>query len=77
MCGITGWASFHGDARTQAPVIKAMTTTLTPRGPDAGGVWLGERAAIGHRRLAVIDLEGGVQPPPDRGPDRGPGRRSW
>ncbi|WP_326615856.1 asparagine synthase (glutamine-hydrolyzing) [Streptomyces decoyicus] len=66
MCGITGWASFHGDARTQAPVIKAMTTTLTPRGPDAGGVWLGERAAIGHRRLAVIDLEGGVQPMTDR-----------
>ncbi|BDH12769.1 asparagine synthase (glutamine-hydrolyzing) [Streptomyces hygroscopicus] len=66
MCGITGWASFHGDARTQAPVIKAMTTALTPRGPDAGGVWLGERAAIGHRRLAVIDLEGGVQPMTDR-----------
>ena len=66
MCGITGWASFHGDARTQAPVIEAMTTTLTPRGPDAGGVWLGERAAIGHRRLAVIDLEGGVQPMTDR-----------
>ncbi|MGD3112674.1 asparagine synthase (glutamine-hydrolyzing) [Streptomyces sp. YGL11-2] len=69
MCGITGWASFHRDARTQAPVIEAMTDTLTPRGPDAGGVWLGERAAIGHRRLAVIDLAGGVQPMTDR-PDR-------
>ncbi|MGW7817704.1 asparagine synthase (glutamine-hydrolyzing) [Streptomyces puniciscabiei] len=69
MCGITGWASFHHDARTQAPVIEAMTTTLTPRGPDAGGVWLGERAAIGHRRLAVIDIEGGVQPMTDR-PDQ-------
>ncbi|MFE5818809.1 asparagine synthase (glutamine-hydrolyzing) [Streptomyces sp. NPDC056479] len=66
MCGITGWASFHGDARTQAPVIEAMTGRLARRGPDAGGVWLGERAAIGHRRLAVIDLEGGVQPMTDR-----------
>ncbi|MER6567422.1 asparagine synthase (glutamine-hydrolyzing) [Streptomyces sp. NPDC001093] len=66
MCGITGWASFHSDARPQAPVIEAMTATLAPRGPDAGGVWLGERAAIGHRRLAVIDLEGGVQPMTDR-----------
>ncbi|MEV5876355.1 asparagine synthase (glutamine-hydrolyzing) [Streptomyces sp. NPDC052101] len=66
MCGITGWASFHGDARVQAPVIEAMTATLAPRGPDAGGIWLGERAAIGHRRLAVIDLEGGTQPMPDR-----------
>ncbi|MEU9660588.1 asparagine synthase (glutamine-hydrolyzing) [Streptomyces chartreusis] len=66
MCGITGWASFHHDARAQAPVIEAMTTELSPRGPDAGGVWLGERAAIGHRRLAVIDLEGGAQPMTDR-----------
>ncbi|MEU9056647.1 asparagine synthase (glutamine-hydrolyzing) [Streptomyces sp. NPDC048384] len=66
MCGITGWASFHQDARSQAPVIEAMTAELTRRGPDAGGVWLGERAAIGHRRLAVIDLEGGVQPMTDR-----------
>ncbi|MEU6772620.1 asparagine synthase (glutamine-hydrolyzing) [Streptomyces sp. NPDC046759] len=66
MCGITGWASFHQDSRSQAPVIEAMTATLTPRGPDSGGVWLGERAAIGHRRLAVIDLEGGVQPMTNR-----------
>ncbi|MFF4249812.1 asparagine synthase (glutamine-hydrolyzing) [Streptomyces sp. NPDC001663] len=66
MCGITGWASFHHDARTRAPVIEAMTATLTPRGPDAGGIWLGERAAIGHRRLAVLDLAGGVQPMTDR-----------
>ncbi|MGV9853586.1 asparagine synthase (glutamine-hydrolyzing) [Streptomyces sp. NPDC003442] len=66
MCGITGWVSFHQDARTQAPVIEAMTAALTPRGPDAGGVWLGEHAAIGHRRLAVIDIEGGAQPMTDR-----------
>ncbi|MCW7946117.1 asparagine synthase [Streptomyces hygroscopicus] len=66
MCGITGWASFNRDARTRVPVIEAMTATLTPRGPDAGGVWLGERAAIGHRRLAVIDPVGGVQPMTDR-----------
>ncbi|MEU8589474.1 asparagine synthase (glutamine-hydrolyzing) [Streptomyces sp. NPDC048664] len=66
MCGITGWASFHRDARLHAPVIEAMTATLTPRGPDASGVWLGERAAIGHRRLAVVDPVGGVQPMADR-----------
>jgi asparagine synthase (glutamine-hydrolysing) len=66
MCGITGWASFPHDARPQAPVIEAMTATLARRGPDAGGVWLGERAAIGHRRLAVIDIAGGTQPMTDR-----------
>lgn len=66
MCGITGWVSFHRDARGQAPVIEAMTATLIPRGPDAGGVWLGEHAAVGHRRLAVVDPAGGVQPMTDR-----------
>ncbi|WP_279580049.1 class II glutamine amidotransferase domain-containing protein [Fodinicola feengrottensis] len=39
-----------------------MTDTLVPRGPDAGGVWLSPQATLGHRRLAVIDLAGGVQP---------------
>ncbi|GAA0617028.1 asparagine synthase (glutamine-hydrolyzing) [Streptomyces crystallinus] len=74
MCGITGWVSFRDtreardthDARARTPVIEAMTAALTPRGPDAGGVWLDEHAAIGHRRLAVIDPAGGVQPMPDR-----------
>ncbi|MER6329877.1 asparagine synthase (glutamine-hydrolyzing) [Streptomyces sp. NPDC001034] len=69
MCGITGWVSFHHDARTQSQVIEAMTATLTSRGPDAGGCWLGEHTAIGHRRLAVIDPAGGAQPMTDR-PDR-------
>ncbi|MFB7473367.1 asparagine synthase (glutamine-hydrolyzing) [Kitasatospora sp. NPDC056184] len=66
MCGITGWVSFHQDVRHSAPVIEAMTATMTLRGPDAGGVWLGRHAALGHRRLAVIDIEGGAQPMPDR-----------
>jgi asparagine synthase (glutamine-hydrolysing) len=32
------------------------------RGPDSEGLWLSPRAALGHRRLAVIDVEGGKQP---------------
>ncbi|HEY6794446.1 MAG TPA: MFS transporter [Kineosporiaceae bacterium] len=36
------------------------------RGPDAGGVWLDGHAAIGHRRLSVIDPADGVQPMTDR-----------
>jgi asparagine synthase (glutamine-hydrolysing) len=39
-----------------------MTSTMVNRGPDAGGVWCSAHAAIGHRRLSVIDLEGGEQP---------------
>ncbi|MFF3073283.1 asparagine synthase (glutamine-hydrolyzing) [Kitasatospora sp. NPDC057936] len=66
MCGITGWASFHQDLRRSTPVIEAMTATMALRGPDAGGVWTGAHAALGHRRLAVIDIEGGAQPMADR-----------
>ena len=38
---------------------------MTCRGPDAGGVWASGHALIGHRRLAVVDLPGGVQPMSD------------
>ncbi|GAA2906116.1 asparagine synthase (glutamine-hydrolyzing) [Streptosporangium fragile] len=62
MCGITGWVAFEADLTRERPVIDAMTETMACRGPDDGGVWLARRAAIGHRRLAVIDVEGGRQP---------------
>jgi asparagine synthase (glutamine-hydrolysing) len=62
MCGITGWVDFEQDLRSQRPVLEAMTATMVCRGPDAGGVWCSSRAAIGHRRLSVIDIEGGAQP---------------
>ncbi|XXU88615.1 hypothetical protein WMF21_13070 [Sorangium sp. So ce1099] len=39
-----------------------MTNTMKNRGPDDEGIWLSPRAALGHRRLAIIDLEGGRQP---------------
>ncbi|MEU7019479.1 asparagine synthase (glutamine-hydrolyzing) [Streptomyces sp. NPDC046203] len=71
MCGITGWVSFDRDLTRQRAPLDAMTGTMACRGPDAGGGWLDRHAALGHRRLAVIDLEGGAQPmvvPTDDGP---------
>jgi asparagine synthase (glutamine-hydrolysing) len=62
MCGITGWVDFGRDLRNERAAIEAMTATMIPRGPDAGGVWCSAQAAIGHRRLAVIDLACGEQP---------------
>ncbi|MQS15489.1 asparagine synthase (glutamine-hydrolyzing) [Streptomyces kaniharaensis] len=65
MCGITGWVAFERDLtadRIARDVLDAMTATHVCRGPDAGGIHLERHAAIGHRRLAVIDIEGGVQP---------------
>src|ERR1700745_854686 len=39
-----------------------MTETMARRGPDAGGVWIDRHVGLGHRRLAVIDIAGGLQP---------------
>ena len=62
MCGITGWVDFARDLTRERDVIEAMTLTMACRGPDASGVWVEGHAALGHRRLAVIDLPGGAQP---------------
>jgi asparagine synthase (glutamine-hydrolysing) len=62
MCGITGWVAFERDLTREREVLDAMTLTMACRGPDASGVWSERNAALGHRRLAVIDLPGGVQP---------------
>jgi asparagine synthase (glutamine-hydrolysing) len=62
VCGITGWVDFERDLRAEQATIEAMTATMFCRGPDAGEVWCSAHAAIGHRRLAVIDLPGGEQP---------------
>jgi asparagine synthase (glutamine-hydrolysing) len=62
MCGIAGWVSYDGEVKVQQTIIEKMTDTMALRGPDAGGVWIDRHVGLGHRRLAVIDLAGGVQP---------------
>ncbi|RCV51819.1 asparagine synthase (glutamine-hydrolyzing) [Marinitenerispora sediminis] len=62
MCGITGWVDFERDLSRERDVLSAMTDTMACRGPDARGVWTGHHAAVGHRRLSIIDLPGGAQP---------------
>ncbi|MEV6530126.1 asparagine synthase (glutamine-hydrolyzing) [Streptomyces sp. NPDC051639] len=62
MCGITGWVSFDRDLRAEGETLDAMTETMSCRGPDDRGTWAEGPAALGHRRLAIIDLPGGRQP---------------
>lgn len=62
MCGIAGWVDWTRNLSDQKPVLKKMTDSITHRGPDADGFWFSEQAAFGHRRLIVIDPEGGRQP---------------
>ncbi|MFE0106075.1 asparagine synthase (glutamine-hydrolyzing) [Streptomyces sp. NPDC059009] len=62
MCGITGWVSYDRDLRTASAAVDTMTQTMSCRGPDDHGTWISGPAALGHRRLAIIDLPGGRQP---------------
>jgi asparagine synthase (glutamine-hydrolysing) len=57
MCGIAGIAGAPDPA-----LVRRMTDALAHRGPDAAGHHDGEGVSLGHRRLSVIDLEGGAQP---------------
>ncbi|HSD84975.1 MAG TPA: asparagine synthase (glutamine-hydrolyzing) [Anaerolineae bacterium] len=63
MCGICGIIGIKSKDDTKA--VKRMVAALTHRGPDGHGVLnLGE-CQLGHTRLSIIDLEGGVQPMKD------------
>jgi len=62
MCGIAGWIDFKRDLSKEIKQMEAMANTLIPRGPDTFGYWLTSDTAFAHRRLAVVDIEGGKQP---------------
>ncbi|MEV4109946.1 asparagine synthase (glutamine-hydrolyzing) [Nonomuraea sp. NPDC049695] len=62
MCGIAGWVDFDRDLTDERATALAMTETMSCRGPDDQGLHLGRHAALGNRRLAVIDIEGGHMP---------------
>ncbi|UVS78753.1 asparagine synthase (glutamine-hydrolyzing) [Actinokineospora sp. UTMC 2448] len=67
MCGIAGWVDFGRDLSAERGTARAMTETMACRGPDDSGLWIDGPVALGHRRLAVIDPEGGRQPMVDAG----------
>ncbi|GAA3826506.1 asparagine synthase (glutamine-hydrolyzing) [Sphaerisporangium flaviroseum] len=53
---------FERDLGESRDTLRDMTETMACRGPDDEGMWLSPHGALGHRRLAVIDIEGGRQP---------------
>jgi asparagine synthase (glutamine-hydrolysing) len=61
MCGIAGIVRWGGEEPVE-PEIKKMVEAMAHRGPDGEGFLVRDSVALGHRRLAIIDLETGRQP---------------
>ena len=60
MCGFTG---FVGNIDNKEQVLENMMNTIVHRGPDSAGQFLDEDAALGFRRLSIIDISAvGDQP---------------
>jgi asparagine synthase (glutamine-hydrolysing) len=62
MCGVTGFLNFDG-APASVEIVRGMAETLRHRGPDGQGVYVDGPVALGHRRLAIIDLTDAAKQP--------------
>ncbi|HYL88631.1 MAG TPA: asparagine synthase (glutamine-hydrolyzing) [Burkholderiales bacterium] len=62
MCGIAGFFALQPRALAPRAVLERMVEAVRHRGPDDAGIYVDRRAALGHRRLSIIDLAGGRQP---------------
>ncbi len=62
MCGIAGIIDLRGRAPVDAELLRRMNDAQHRRGPDGSGMHVEPRVGLAHRRLAIIDLSGGIQP---------------
>lgn len=60
MCGIAGIVAENGPLYRET--VEGMTGCMSHRGPDGDGHHVYNRCVLGHRRLSIVDLEGGWQP---------------
>ncbi|MDX2253595.1 MAG: asparagine synthase (glutamine-hydrolyzing) [Nitrospira sp.] len=62
MCGLCGIYNVGTQERVERSALKAMADAITHRGPDEEGFFTSGPIGLGHRRLSIIDLQGGQQP---------------
>lgn len=62
MCGIAGIVDLRGDRDVDRDALTRMTAALSHRGPDDESYFIAPGVGFGHRRLAIIDIDGGKQP---------------
>lgn len=58
MCGIVGFINHKKEEK----VLENMMNRIRHRGPDGKGMYLDDMVALGHRRLSIVDIDGGRQP---------------
>ncbi|HKW94462.1 MAG TPA: asparagine synthase (glutamine-hydrolyzing) [Methylomirabilota bacterium] len=62
MCGIVGIVKLDPRETVEEARLKRMRDVLRHRGPDGEGLWIEGPVGLGHRRLSIVDVEGGQQP---------------
>lgn len=62
MCSICGIIDFNNKGNISEKIVKKMGKALAHRGPDQNGIFVNEQVAFQHNRLAIIDIENGIQP---------------
>ncbi|CAK0774698.1 asparagine synthase (glutamine-hydrolysing) [Azospirillaceae bacterium] len=62
MCGLVGVFDARGRRDIDVDLLQRMNDSLRHRGPDGAGAHIGAGIGLGHRRLAIIDVNGGHQP---------------
>jgi asparagine synthase (glutamine-hydrolysing) len=69
MCGITGFVSSDRLDLEAPRRVARMRDVIAHRGPDDCGTYCDTQAALGHRRLSIVDLRTGQQPLSNEGRD--------
>jgi asparagine synthase (glutamine-hydrolysing) len=64
MCGVVGVYHYRARREVDPEALLRAASTMAHRGPDGEGVFVSpdKKLGLGHRRLSIIDLEGGSQP---------------
>ena len=62
MCGFVGFVDYKKDTSKLKNILINMNNTISKRGPDEEGFYINKNVAFGHKRLIVIDPDGGKQP---------------
>ena len=62
MCGFVGVVNYTKDISNSVDIIRKMNRKISKRGPDNEGYYIEKNLLLGHKRLAIIDIENGLQP---------------